>query len=97
MYVNVCMCIRVHVCVCTLCEELQGADLLSDAELQDLLQDVLSLALLHDPHPLQLPVCQPHQSSACRHKELEFYTVTADTSSKLLPSDMTQHRNEYRR
>lgn len=77
--------IPLRVCVCTLCEELQGADLLSDTELQDLLQDVLSLALLHDTHPLQLPVCQPHQSSACGHKEL---------SSELLPSDVTQYGNE---
>lgn len=68
------------VCVHTLCEELQGADFLSDAKLQDLLQNVLSLALLHDPHPLQLPVCQPHQSPACRYKEVP---------SKLLLSDVT--------
>lgn len=85
LHERVCMCARV--CVRTLCKKLQGADLLSDTELQDLLQDVLSLALLHDTHPLQLPVCQPYQSSSCRHKEL---------SSKLLPSDVTQHGNEHK-
>lgn len=46
----------------TLCEELEGPDLLSDPQLQDLLQDVLPLGLLYDAHPLQLPVRQSHQS-----------------------------------
>lgn len=46
----------------TLCEELKGPDLLPDAELQDLLQDVLPLDVLHDAHSLQLSVSQPHQS-----------------------------------
>ena len=50
----------------TLCEELQGPDFLTHAELQDLLQDVLPLGLLHDPHSLQLPVRQSHQGAAWR-------------------------------
>lgn len=58
-----------------LCEELQGADLLSDTELQDLLEDVLSLTLLHDSHSLQLSIGQPHQSSACDIVLFEGVTV----------------------
>lgn len=46
----------------TLCEKLKGPDFLPDAKLQDLLQDVLPLAFLHDAHSLQLSVCQSHQS-----------------------------------
>lgn len=45
----------------TLREELQSPDFLSNAELQDLLQDVLPLGLLDDAHSLQLPVRQSHQ------------------------------------
>ena len=46
----------------TLCEKLKGPDFLPDAELQDLLQDVLPLGFLHDAHSFQLSVCQSHQS-----------------------------------
>lgn len=41
----------------TLCEKLKGPDFLSDAKLQDLLQDVLPLGIVHDAHSFQLPVC----------------------------------------
>lgn len=50
----------------TLCEKLQGPDLLAHPQLQDLLQDVLSLALLHDAHPLQFSVRQSHESPPWR-------------------------------
>lgn len=41
----------------TLCEELESPDFLADTKLQDLLQDVLPLGFVDNPHSLQLSVC----------------------------------------
>lgn len=58
-----------NVTISTLCEKLKGPDFLPDAELQDLLQDVLPLGFLHDAHSFQLSVRQSHQSPPCTKKK----------------------------
>lgn len=49
----------------TLCEELQVSDFFSHLQLEHLLQDVLSLVLLEDPHAFKLLVCESQQGSPC--------------------------------